>query len=144
MVTLVRDMLLNGKGRTAAMETIKEQFGITNQELLEYAYQKGVEYFQSRTINTLELQSIIASHIQEYELLYQSFKQEKDNSGMLRSLRQKEALLGYHNDTKVVEFNQENNTIIENHVGSGYDLSKLTIAEKKRWQELMSKVTSSG
>ena len=141
LVIRVRDMLLNGRSRSEIMESISEQFDIKKRELLEYAYQKGVEYFQSRSLKVLDIKVITASHIQEYEELYRKFKELDSNQGMLRSLRQKEGLLGYHSESRILEINQQNTTIIESNEEEEYNLSKLSKEEFIEWEGLMKKVT---
>lgn len=139
---LVRDGLLDGLSRTDIKEDIRNQHNIEDEKLLNYAYQKGLQYYQERSLSTFDVKQIISLHISHYEQIYQKFKAMDSNAGMRLALNQKESLLGFHRERNVVEFNQHNVTIIED--GSGYNMSKLNPEEKKRFTELMGKVEENG
>lgn len=136
---LTKDLMLSGFSKSDILKELKNNSQIEDPVELEKFYNRSIDYFNKRTVEFVDLQNIVNVHVSNYEKVFQLFDSIGFTAGKNRAMELKEKLLGYHREDNILEFNQENTTVIENTV-SIYDTNKLNDSEKIALQKYLEKV----
>lgn len=130
---------IQGESFESIYNDIARDFQIIDRKLIEYIITESDKSITKASI--INFDDILYSHIYVYEQLYNLFSLYEDNDGMLRSLRQKESLLGINKDYEELKFSV--NKILDDKKGNlEYDLDKLNALELKRFNELKQKMST--
>lgn len=129
---------LEGVSRMEMLNKIASLSSTLTEPQIHLVYNMTTSFFENQMIEIIDLQDIVDRHIIEYEKLYQYFDGKDNLWGKRKVMSQKEKLLGLMREENVVEFNQINNTFIQEE--SEYSLSKLDEGERSRVEELLNKI----
>lgn len=141
VIQAVKSMLIDGKGRTEIYTVLEEKYSLPKEHHW-YAYNAGLEYFQRRSLEVLDIPVIISSHVELYEKIYHRFKHIGHNQGLLKALKGKERLLKLHTEENRLEMVQ-NNTFVVDESEEDYNINKLSSSEQSRLTQLLEKINSS-
>ena len=88
-----------------------------------------------------QFEMIAVNHVFIYESLYRFFKENGITGGEIATLKQKEKLLGLHNDDQLVKVDIETEINETTSSTFGYDVSRLTEEEATRFERYLKIIT---
>lgn len=137
LISKVADLLLSGYSKTEIRTLLKfnAPLNILSNVDFDALIEDGKKYLEE-TVST-DSKQIVTIHIGLYEEIYKYYKSIGHTEGANKAMRAKERLMGMIGKNKVVINKKTDITI---HRKIEYDLTRLTPAQKKRYQELYNKI----
>ena len=133
-ITIACEAIIKGISYTQILKLLEEN-GV-KRSIAATVYESAQAAIKSMVSQDLE--EVVSIHVQLYEHIYARCEGLAFHAGKLRALAAKEKIVGLHKEDNTIEINNEVNVTIE--ADDDYDLSLLTEEEKKRYDELYSKI----
>lgn len=126
---IILEARLKGLSDLQIQEIVSQEFDVSPQRVVSEILKVEEEIRQCAIVSHEE---ILLSHTERYEYLYSKFREDGFDPYALRALKNKESILGLHDQTVNIQVN--------NYIGSEFDTRFLSPEKKERLIELLSKI----
>lgn len=136
-IDFIKDSIFTGYARSHIQNELKTTYHLDDRsitKLIDSAYQ----FIETFSLDQLDLQTIVDVHISNYEKVYEFFDSVNFYAGKVKTLQQKERLLGFHQQLNTLTINQFTNIETPNN---DEDYSRLKPEEELRLRFLLKKAS---